>query len=221
MRLVAGSRHRRDRIVPCCVTADSVNQYGNKPLHVAAYHGSARIAGLLIEQGATVNAKGRSGQSALHFAARQGHAVVVDLLVGQHPHLTPRPARPTRRRRLTPTSRPIAVAGVRCCRADNGIDVNELSDLGYSALHFAAFSGHDSVIVPLIMAGTSVNLAGKDQATPLHLAAQEGFVTCVNILLGALRASARTMHDGVHRRSPPCGAQPPPLSPRPPPSRSV
>jgi predicted Fe-Mo cluster-binding NifX family protein len=57
---------------------------------------------------------------------------------------------------------------------DAGIDVNNQSSMGSTALQMATEKGHTHIVMDLIKAGADVNLAGEKGVTPLHQAAHKG-----------------------------------------------
>jgi hypothetical protein len=57
------------------------DEYGRTPLHWAALNGHVEIAGLLLQNGAEVNARSKYGTTPLHLAAFQGHFDILHLLV--------------------------------------------------------------------------------------------------------------------------------------------
>ena len=63
---------------------NSVNDGGNRPLHVAAYNGSLPVVNFLVNRGADVNARGGAGNTALHYATKRNHARVVHFLLAHH-----------------------------------------------------------------------------------------------------------------------------------------
>ena len=64
-----------------------------------------------------------------------------------------------------------------------GIDLDEKSSYGLTALHCAVLGGHDDVVAPLIEAGSDVNANSDDFGTPLCLAALKGMCATVSLLL--------------------------------------
>jgi uncharacterized protein len=60
----------------------------NTPLHLAAMHGHADTAKLLLDDGANVNALNTAGMTALHLAAKAGFLDVVKVLVNAKPDLS-------------------------------------------------------------------------------------------------------------------------------------
>jgi ankyrin repeat protein len=71
---------------------------------------------------------------------------------------------------------------IRCL--NDGADVNGRSDLtGDTALHVAAYNGHDSVVDHLCQHHANVNIKANDGWTPLHLACMYGHENVVITLL--------------------------------------
>ena len=54
------------------------------------------------------------------------------------------------------------------------VDVNKRNFTGFSALHWAAFSGRTECVKSLLDAGASLELQTNDGRTPLHIAASRG-----------------------------------------------
>lgn len=71
------------------------SQDGWSPLHIAATDGHMEMAGLLMERGAEVDAKGHKEQTPLHWASRNGHLKVQTVLLshGADPALRDRDGR--------------------------------------------------------------------------------------------------------------------------------
>ena len=68
---------------------------------------------------------------------------------------------------------------------DAGIDVNNQSSMGSTALQMATEKGHTHIVMDLIKAGADVNLAGERGVTPLHWAAKRGHDGIVVALITA------------------------------------
>ena len=79
-------------------------------------------------------------------------------------------------------------------RIKAGDDINaRAGKWRYTPLHWAAETEHGYMIHILIEAGANVNIQGKDDLTPLHLAARKGYWVGVSILvhLGGARINAK------------------------------
>ena len=61
--------------------------------------------------------------------------------------------------------------------------INELGSAGFTPLHVAVQSGHDTVTRLLLDMGAKINLAQKDGRTPLYIACMSGHESTVLLLL--------------------------------------
>ena len=69
---------------------------------------------------------------------------------------------------------------------EKGSDLEESdTDTQYTALHYAAINGHESLLQLLLSHNAEVNSRDRREATPLHLASQEGHLASVLTLLQA------------------------------------
>jgi len=65
-----------------------------------------------------------------------------------------------------------------------GVDVNALTDDGWTALHFAAYKGFEDAVKILLNAGVDVNIQGKIyHRTALHYAVHQNNLAIVKIIL--------------------------------------
>lgn len=67
---------------------------------------------------------------------------------------------------------------------NEGVDLNAVTEDGWTALHFAAFRGYTDVVKALLAAGINVNIQGNFyHRTALHYAADRGYLEVVKELL--------------------------------------
>jgi ankyrin repeat protein len=63
------------------IDVNQVGTFGNRPLHMASYHGNLEEIEALVKGGAVVNVVGDMGTTPLHEAASQGHTEAVRFLL--------------------------------------------------------------------------------------------------------------------------------------------
>lgn len=159
---------------------------GVTALMIAAGNGDAKVMRLLIKNGADISAHANNGVDALLAAIEKGHLNCVEILIKAGVDLN-------RPRYFSYGSPPI----VEACKWDNadivrlliksGAKVNipaQKSDLkGYTALMFAAGTGHVENTKILLNAGANFRTKAKDGMTALKLAIAEEQEECAEILM--------------------------------------
>jgi ankyrin repeat protein len=142
------------------------NDDGDRPLVLAAEHGHLRVASLLIERGANINAHtGWMNRTALHCAAQRGHEDVVAFLLSKGAHTNVRSYNG-----VTPLLRACdyghlcVVKMLVQCMGAQGLD-DEDSD-GWTALHYAAYSVHEGMVRCLLLAGADPTITDNGGRTP-------------------------------------------------------
>ena len=69
-------------------------------------------------------------------------------------------------------------------RIEQGFDVNEVDEAGFSPLHWAVIGGQVATARLLLERGADPNLGAGGTMTPLHWAAMKGRVELIDVLLG-------------------------------------
>ncbi|KAH0543126.1 hypothetical protein FGG08_002552 [Glutinoglossum americanum] len=186
------------------------NQWRGTPLHNAARGGHTRTAEQLIEKGATVEAKNESGLTALHIAAEHDMDAMVMLLLVRGADINTTDHRGVTALGIAVEKRCVAArillesvttlawetpSKAALDRAANGGDEQVSSlltrgatqlgiDRSWTVLHWAAATGYEQIVRQAVLANSgSVNARDSTKQTPLHLAASNGHVEAVRILL--------------------------------------
>jgi len=178
------------------------NTRDNTPLHIAAVYGRPKVVELLLQKGATVDARNGGGYTPLHFSAMNKHREVAELLlakgadpsakqgIGGTPlHLA---VLPTIERKIITWRSPEPRAGTELVELllAQGVDINVRNDRGNTPLHTAAWiAGTDEVIELLLAQGADTNIRNNSGQTPLMLAEHYGQQANVELLRVALSAS--------------------------------
>jgi ankyrin repeat protein/CheY-like chemotaxis protein len=147
-------------------------------LMFAAENGRERAAAILLEAGADPNAQGRHAPSALHLAVKSDHAGLVKLLLGHG-------ADPGQRgdSSLTPLESAAALGSVEAvnCLITHGGSASCLA----AALRLAAVAGKTAAVGALLVAAAPLEGRDDDGFTPLMLAALNGRLDTLRLLLDA------------------------------------
>ena len=184
---------------------------GMTPLHWAAHHDEAELAGLLIRAGANVRAVSRYGVTPLSLACGNGSASLIELLVkaGADPN-SPLPGGETP---LMTAARTGRLAAVKALLAHGAVPDGKDERRGQTALMWAAAEGHAEVVQALLDAGADFRLRLASGFTPLLFAAREGRGPVVRVLLKAgadvnEAVPVEGRRRGYGGRLPPAGATP-------------
>src|SRR5258706_185677 len=144
---------------------------GNTALHEAADRGHVSIADLLIDYGATIDARTRSSITPMHNAILGHHTGVVKLLLARGANVNAALAN-----RLTPLHQ-AAMKGftdIAEILLDSQAEVNAQSQSGRTPLHWAALNGHIGIVKLLLEKGASPDLQDELGRTPLDWALVRG-----------------------------------------------
>ena len=141
---------------------------GNRPLHICAIKNEYDCASLLLDSNCQVNAKNKHGQTAFMLAAYHNSFSILELLISDD---LPK----------------IENASNSNIKIDIKIDLNEVDKNHNSALHLALLSQQENcalfILDRLESNSKLINFKNKKGDSPLHLAAMNGLVTVVEILL--------------------------------------
>ncbi len=174
----SGSLEGLEKLLDACGDdVNAVNSDGETPLLVAIRMQRADIARALVSARADINIRGKDGRNAVDLArAEKLHDLGRELLdLGGVAHLyhtlmdLARDGRDESLKELL-TKTP-------------DIDLGLQDNNGWTALTFAAVSGHTSTIGILLEAGAKVDMPDHEGATPLLYAALEGHVDAVKLLV--------------------------------------
>lgn len=132
---------------------------GNTLLHLATAQGNVDIVQFLLEHHAPVAAVNQEGQTALHLSALTTAIRLNGALLAE---ITAMPS-----------------------KARSAVLDAKDSELGRTALHYAAKLGSHETIEQLAKAGCDVDMLTKTKHTPLRSAAAQGHTTAVAALISA------------------------------------
>ncbi len=182
------------------------NTRDNTPLHLAAVYGRPKVVELLLQKGATVDARNGGGYTPLHFAAMNKHREVAELLLakGADPsarddaggvplHLAVLPIGGGVKMDGTGRawfSGPHAGTELVELLLAQGVDINVRNDRGNTPLHTAAWIADTDKVIELLLAqGADKSITSNSGWTPLMLAEHYGQKANAKLLRVALSAS--------------------------------
>ncbi|CAG7929013.1 unnamed protein product [Penicillium olsonii] len=151
-------------------------------LHIAAKQGDAEIVNMLASNGADIEAKDANMMSALHYACERGHVEVIAVLLAHKANIEA-----IGRDRKTPL----------ICAAESGqsravefllkskqkASASGTDDTGMTALHWAAYNGHEETVDILSQKKGSLARVNAMGRTALHLSVMQTQFAVVEPLL--------------------------------------
>ncbi|MCJ1273712.1 hypothetical protein MMC21_001505 [Puttea exsequens] len=207
------------------VYIDARDHLSQTPLYLASVGGFASIVELLLEEGARSNKITSEGRSALYKAGGSGRDDIVDLLLryGADPAAGRGRLGETTIYKAAWYNEVEVVELLLDFEADVNIRNNKKMEAykGFSekilhgfvaglskehaimngwsrtALHAAAFQGHEEMVQILLQAGADLEAAGNDGLTPMYLAAQRKHEGIVQTFLKAGAQLETEKHDPV------------------------
>ena len=161
---------------------NTIDEYGDTPLHIAAALGLTSIVSMLVRGGSNIEALNLSdSDTPLMVAVIHGKTDTAMALLTLRAH--------------TETFNKLNSTPLHIAACDNSIRLmlkliksgaainTEISSSGWTALHMAAGLNRPMAIAVLIRYGADVNTADFDGDTPLMSACSLGYIDCVQQLL--------------------------------------
>ena len=204
---------------------DAKDGLNRTPLYLAGHAGFASIVRLLLEEGARTDTVVSGGQSVLYKASGQGRQEVVDLLLrygadpavgrGRFGETTMYKAAWYNQLEIVELllnfEADVNIRNKKKIKSYKGVGEKILHGLvaglskdhaimntwGKTALHAAAYQGHEEVVQLLLQAGADLEATGNDGLTPMYLAAQRKHGVIVQMFLKAGAQLETERHDPV------------------------
>ena len=167
-------------MIDCNVDIETKTNFGETPLHRAAYRGNYHICKLIIEHSNNINPQDQNNMTPFHVAVIQGHVNVCELFVGSNVDT----GAVTKDKR---TALHLAAlhGHLEICKLliDRVKDKNPVTSGMFTPFHYAARKGHLSIVKLLIEKNVYVNMKTSRGRTALHIAADNGhFEVCQAII---------------------------------------
>ena len=145
----------------------------------AAERGDSSSVVSLLQRGMDINTADRDGNTLLMIAARNGNLELMSFLVGNRAAIN-------QRNRFGDTAILLAaikgsVAGVELLHKSGA----QLDPSGWTALHYAVFSENTDLLVWLLKSGSKLDARAPNGQTALMLAAKQGKLVLVKLLVDA------------------------------------
>jgi ankyrin repeat protein len=161
---------------------------GDRLLAVAAWHGQLGVTRLLIERGANIHATGQWGSTALHYAATGGYEEVAAFLLDEGAHGNTRNQYGVTPLMVGSVNGHLGVVKM-LYQHMQGQGLHDTSDIGWTALHSAAYYGHEEMVRFMLFAGADPTITDNEGRTPGAVAEEiddierllEGRARCVAV----------------------------------------
>ncbi|KAJ1562889.1 hypothetical protein HK405_006408, partial [Cladochytrium tenue] len=140
----------------------------------------ARVADLLIDNGANKDAQGSDLETPLQLAAEYGNEEVTKVLLEKGADTA---------HGMGDRGTPLHLAALNGHFSVAEMLLQNMPDAGdkdvddATPLHLAAWGGHNELVAMLLTKGANANVQQRDLATPLHVAALRGYATVAQTLL--------------------------------------
>eukprot|EP01063_Lacrimia_lanifica_P000366 TRINITY_DN1017_c1_g2_i9.p1 TRINITY_DN1017_c1_g2~~TRINITY_DN1017_c1_g2_i9.p1 ORF type:complete len:295 (+),score=41.26 TRINITY_DN1017_c1_g2_i9:103-987(+) len=179
--LTEGDVHVLRLLIMAGVDINAVRR-GCSTIHFAAESGHLSVVQILIEAGASVDARSKDTSTPLSIACLHGHEPVCEYLLqcGADPALVAQNRAPLTHAAGT------GHVGISKLLLEKDVDINAQSPLdSATALIAAAEGGHLDAVVFLVEHGAQLNLRNVDRKTALHLASANRHVHVADYLISA------------------------------------
>uniref|UniRef100_A0A0N5BA11 ANK_REP_REGION domain-containing protein n=1 Tax=Strongyloides papillosus TaxID=174720 RepID=A0A0N5BA11_STREA len=164
----------------CKMPTEIYDEDARTPLHYATQNGRIEIVELLLKSGARYDACDKYRATPVHYAAEISWPILISLVTNKSYNYWEMADKEER----TPFMWAVVSENERVISKmlktfdipRHGIDNHK-----YTALHLAAFTGNVSICKRLLQQGWTVTAEDKAGATPLHIAAGNGFTDVVQL----------------------------------------
>jgi len=211
VRLAALSNHDRvleHHLRKPGIDVDTIDEDGRSALHWASILGHERIARLLLDKGADVNAQGGYYGNTLQAAAAEGHDKIVQTLLDKGADVNAQSGHYGNALQAASAEGHDKIVQT---LLDKGADVNAQGGEYGNALYAASAEGRDKIVQTLLDKGADVNAQGVHYGNALQAASAEGHDKIVQTLLdkgadvnaqsghygNALQAASADGHDKI------------------------
>lgn len=171
----------RPLIFGCALAATSTSVLAGAydDLIAAVYRDDTNAVMDLVNRGMDVNSVDPGGNTLLHVAARNGNDALIAALIKQK-------ANPNARNRVGDTPLALAAYNGKKAALDALLTAGaQINSPGWSALHYAVFAEQPEIVAHLLSKGAQVDQRAPNQQTALMLAAKNGNIGIVRMLLNA------------------------------------
>ena len=156
-------------LIPFYINAGKLNitdNYGQTPVHYAAWYGWPKILDIIIKAGADIGIEENSGRTPLHLAVEKDHSGCAVSLLEAGADIEHR-----NRQGETPLYVSIRMNKSRCTSLlmDSGANVCVSSPYGWNCLHEAAYHGRTGLMRRLIKAGADLEGTYSTGQMPLDI----------------------------------------------------
>ena len=156
------------------------DEYGNTPLHIAAFKADLEVVRLFLHRGANIKAKDSNGNTALHSASNRGHLKVVEVLLAKGAEIEAKDSNGNTPLHFASMCGRLKVAGL---LLDKGAEVNANDKYENTPLHYACSQGNSEVVSLLLDKNGKIEAKNEGESTPLHFAASKGNLLILELLV--------------------------------------